>query len=82
VIVSSVQVGCTPAQLDGDAAALDDGLFMGEQLWWLVLGLVIGLIGMLPIVRLLLRRAELRARQAERRARSSERLAELGARTS
>jgi len=55
---------------------------MGEQLWWLVLGLVIGLIGMLPIVRLLLRRAELRARQAERRARSSERLAELGSMTS
>lgn len=55
---------------------------MGEHLWWLVLGVVIGLIGMLPIVRLLLRRAELRARQAERRARSSERLAELGSMTS
>jgi len=39
---------------------------------------VIGVVGMVPIVRLLLRRAEDRARHAERRARESERLAELG----
>jgi signal transduction histidine kinase len=50
-------------------------------IWWILLGLVIGLIGMLPVVRLLLRRAEDRARQAERRARQAERLAELGAMT-
>jgi signal transduction histidine kinase len=50
-------------------------------IWWILLGLLIGLIGMLPIVRLLLRRAEYRARQAERRARQAERLAELGAMT-
>lgn len=53
-----------------------------NAIWWLVLGLVIGLIGMLPVVRFLLRRAELRARSAERRARTSERLAELGSMTS
>lgn len=51
-------------------------------LWWLLLGITIGLVGMLPVVRMLLRRAELRARAAERRARVSERLAELGAMTS
>lgn len=53
-----------------------------SNVWFFILGLVVGLIGMLPILRLLLRRAELRARQAERRARSAERLAELGSMTS
>jgi signal transduction histidine kinase len=48
---------------------------------WLALGIVIGIIGMLPIVRVLLRRARLRARQAERHARQNERLAELGSLT-
>ncbi len=52
------------------------------SLSWFILGLVIGLLGMLPVIRMLLRRAELRARQAERRARGAERLAELGSMTS
>ena len=52
------------------------------SIWFFILGLVVGLIGMMPVVRLLLRRAELQARRAERRARSAERLAELGSMTS
>jgi len=51
------------------------------MLWWTILGLVVGVIAMLPIARLLLRRAEKRARLAERRARDAERLAELGSMT-
>jgi len=50
-------------------------------LWWLLLGLAAGVIAMLPITRLLLRRAEIRARDAERRAQDAERLAELGSMT-
>jgi signal transduction histidine kinase len=49
--------------------------------WWFLLGVALGAIGMLPVLRALLRRGELRARQAERRARDAERLAELGAMT-
>src|SRR5262245_4663833 len=49
--------------------------------WWTILGVVIGVVVMLPLTRQLLRRAEKRARQAERRARDSERLAELGSMT-
>jgi signal transduction histidine kinase len=52
-----------------------------SSLWFTVLGLAIGVIIMLPIMRSLLRRAEKRARQAERRARDAERLAELGSMT-
>lgn len=48
---------------------------------WLMAGLLAGLIVMLPITRMLLRRAEKRARQAERRAKDAERLAELGSMT-
>jgi signal transduction histidine kinase len=51
------------------------------NLTWFIAGLVTGLVIMLPISRLLLRRAEKRARQAERRARDAERLAELGSMT-
>lgn len=52
-----------------------------SPLWWLLLGVAIGVIVMIPVTRLLLRRAEARARRAERRARDSERLAELGSMT-
>jgi signal transduction histidine kinase len=51
------------------------------SLWWTLLGIVVGAAAMLPLVRLLLRRAEQRARDAERRALESERMAELGAMT-
>jgi signal transduction histidine kinase len=50
-------------------------------MWWLFAGVAIGVIAMLPITRMLLRRAEKRARLAERRARDAERLAELGSMT-
>ena len=50
-------------------------------LWWILAGAVIGAVVMLPVTRLLLRRAEQRARFAERRARDAERLAELGSMT-
>lgn len=49
--------------------------------WWALLGLVVGLAGGLPILRVSLRRAERRARAAEGRARDSQRLAELGSMT-
>ncbi len=48
---------------------------------WILFGLVIGLLGAVPVLRVLLRRAEHRARRAERRARDAERLAELGSMT-
>jgi signal transduction histidine kinase len=51
------------------------------RIWWLLLGVALGVIVMIPVTRLLLRRAEKRARLAERRARDAERLAELGAMT-
>ncbi|MCZ6837234.1 MAG: HAMP domain-containing sensor histidine kinase [Planctomycetota bacterium] len=51
------------------------------SVWWTLLGVAMGVIGMLPIARGLLRRGEKRARLAERRARDSERLAELGSMT-
>ena len=50
-------------------------------LWWIVLGIVLGVAAMAPIMRIMLRRAEHRARLAERRARDAERLAELGSMT-
>ena len=50
-------------------------------LLWILLGIVIGLVCAVPVLRVLLRRAEHRARLAERRARSAERLAELGSMT-
>ena len=53
-----------------------------DLIWGILLGLAGGVIIMGPLVRWLLRRAELRARQAERRARGAERLAELGSMTS
>lgn len=49
--------------------------------WWMCLGVAAGVIVMLPVLRLLLRRGEKRARRAERRARDAERLAELGSMT-
>jgi signal transduction histidine kinase len=52
-----------------------------HPLWWTLLGVAIGAIGMAPLLRLLLRRGERRARAAERRARDAERMAELGAMT-
>lgn len=52
-----------------------------SPLWWSLLGLAVGVIAMIPVTRLLLRRAEARARRAERRARDAERLAELGSMT-
>lgn len=52
------------------------------ELWYFILGSAVGVILMLPLGRLLLRRGEQRARNAERRARDSERLAELGSMTS
>ncbi len=48
---------------------------------WILLGLVIGVVCAVPLLRVLLRRAEHRARLAERRARNAERLAELGSMT-
>lgn len=51
------------------------------NLWWLFAGVGLGVLVMLPITRVLLRRVERRARQAERRARDAERLAELGSMT-
>ena len=48
---------------------------------WALLGLVVGLAGGLPLLRVSLRRAERRARAAEGRARDSQRLAELGSMT-
>jgi signal transduction histidine kinase len=57
-----------------------DHAFM-PHIWWLLLGLALGVIVMIPLTRLLLRRAEKRARRAERRARDAERLAELGSMT-
>jgi signal transduction histidine kinase len=50
-------------------------------LLWILLGLVIGVVGVTPILQVLLRRAEHRARLAERRARNAERLAEIGSMT-
>jgi signal transduction histidine kinase len=52
-----------------------------SSLWWFLLGVAAGVIVMIPVTRLLLRRAESRARRAERRARDAERLAELGSMT-
>jgi signal transduction histidine kinase len=52
-----------------------------SPLWWTLFGLAIGVIIMLPVTRVLLRRAEQRARLAERRARDAQRLAELGSMT-
>jgi signal transduction histidine kinase len=54
------------------------------NIWWFVLGVVMGLVAMLPLMRVVLRRVEkrARARDAERRARDAERLAELGHMTS
>ncbi len=51
------------------------------RLLWILLGLVIGLVGVAPVLQVLLRRAEHRARLAERRARNAERLAEIGSMT-
>ncbi len=48
---------------------------------WILLGLVIGVVGVAPVLQVLLRRAEHRARLAERRARNAERLAEIGSMT-
>ena len=61
---------CVP----GEHAIVNNG-------WWTILGVVAGVMLMLPITRMLLRRAERRARRAERRARDAERLAELGSMT-
>jgi signal transduction histidine kinase len=52
-----------------------------HALFWILLGLLAGLVIMTPVTRLLLRRGERRAREAERRARQNERLAELGSMT-
>jgi signal transduction histidine kinase len=51
------------------------------MIWWTLLGFAAGVIVMIPLTRLMLRRAEKRARRAERRARDAERLAELGSMT-
>lgn len=48
---------------------------------WILMGFVIGAVCAVPMLRVLLRRAEHRARLAERRARNAERLAELGSMT-
>ena len=58
----------------------DEHAFM-SPLWWTLFGLAVGVIIMLPITRVLLRRAEQRARLAERKARDAQRLAELGSMT-
>jgi len=50
-------------------------------LLWILLGVVIGVVGVTPVLQMLLRRAEHRARLAERRARNAERLAEIGSMT-
>lgn len=50
--------------------------------WWYLIGLLTGVVAMLPLLRLWTRRTERRARRAERRARDAERLAELGSMTS
>lgn len=50
-------------------------------IWWFLCGVAAGGLAMLPIARMLRRRAELRARSAERRAQDAERLAELGSMT-
>lgn len=52
-----------------------------SSIWWFLLGVAVGVVVMIPITRLLLRRGETRARRAERRARDAERLAELGSMT-
>jgi signal transduction histidine kinase len=52
-----------------------------SEVFWLLAGVVVGVIIMLPVTRLMLRRGEKRVRQAERRARDAERLAELGSMT-
>ncbi|HBZ97133.1 MAG: two-component sensor histidine kinase [Phycisphaerae bacterium] len=51
-------------------------------LLWLGLGVVIGVVGTLPLLLVLLRRAVHRAREAEREVRHSHRLSELGSMTS
>ena len=51
------------------------------ELWWIFIGVAIGVMAMIPIAQMLRRRAEKRARRAERRARDAERLAELGSMT-
>ena len=51
-------------------------------LLWLGLGVVIGVVGTLPLLLVLLRRAVHRAREAEGEARHSQRLSELGSMTS
>jgi signal transduction histidine kinase len=48
---------------------------------WIILGVGIGLLSMMPVLLIVRRRAVLQAREAERRARRSERLAELGSMT-
>ena len=48
---------------------------------WILMGLVIGVVCAVPVLRVLLRRARHRAMLAERRARNAERLAELGSMT-
>jgi signal transduction histidine kinase len=52
-----------------------------HEWWWMLLGLAVGALAMVPVARGLQRRAEKRARDAERRARAAERLAELGSMT-
>jgi signal transduction histidine kinase len=59
-----------------EATALATG-----PLWWVLLGFGLGVAAMVPLMRVMLRRAERRARDAERRARDAERLAELGSMT-
>jgi signal transduction histidine kinase len=51
------------------------------NVWWLLAGVAVGVVIMLPMMRILLRRGERKARDAERRARDAERLAEIGAMT-
>jgi len=52
-----------------------------HALWWTILGVILGGMIMLPVIRLALRETERRARHAERRALDAERLAELGSMT-
>jgi signal transduction histidine kinase len=52
------------------------------ELLWLAFGIAIGIVGTLPVLLVLLRRAVHRAREAEGEARHSQRLAELGSMTS
>lgn len=49
--------------------------------WWVILGFVLGLLVMLPVLRMLLRRGERKVRVAVRRAHDAERLAEIGSMT-